>query len=75
MLRSIFSLYCCLDLHAYMLDITFLAMPYLDLHVYMHVSMPICLDQCFYMLACLGHLLYMHYTISHVKSICLRASC
>ena len=75
MLRSIFSLYCCLDLHVYMLDITFLAMPCLDLHVYMHISMPICLDLCFRMLACLGLLLYMLYAISHVRSICLHASC
>ena len=75
MLRSIFSLYCCSDLHAYMLDITFLAMSCLDLHVYMHVSMPICLDLCFHMLACLGLLLYMLYAISHVRSRCLRASC
>ena len=88
MLRSIFSLYCFLDLHAYVLDITFLPMPCLDLHAYvlditflampcldLHVSMPICLDLCFHMLACLGLLLYMLYAISHVRSICLRASC
>ena len=75
MLWFIFSLYCCLDLHAYMLDITFLAMPCLDLHVYMHVPMPICVDLCFHMLTCLGLLLYMLYAISHVRSICLRASC
>ena len=58
-----------------MLDITFLAMPCLDLHVYMHVPMPICVDLCFHMLTCLGLLLYMLYAISHVRSICLRASC
>ena len=58
-----------------MLDIIFLAMPCLDLHVYMHVSMPIYLDLCFHVLACLGHLLYIHYVISHVRSICLRTSC
>ena len=75
MLRSIFSLYCCSDLHAYMLDITFLALSCLDLYVYMHVSMPICLDLCFHMLACLDLLLYMLYATSHVRSICLRASC
>ena len=75
MLRSIFSWYCCLDLHAYMLDIIFFSMPCLGLHVYMHVSMPICLDLCFHMLAFLGLLLYMLYAISHVRSICLHASC
>ena len=58
-----------------MLDITFLAMTCLDLHVYMHVSMPIYLDLCFHVIACLGHLLYMHYAISHVRSICLHTSC
>ena len=29
-----------------------MAMPCLDLHVYMHVSMLICLDRCFHMLVC-----------------------
>ena len=51
-----------LSSHAYMLDIKFFAMPCLDLHVYMHVSMPIYLDLCFHMLVCLDlsslHALY-----------------
>ena len=29
-----------------------MVMPCLNLHVYMHVSMPICLDLCFHMLVC-----------------------
>ena len=45
-----------------MLDIMSLAMPCLDLHVDVYVSMPTCLDLCFYMPMCLGlcslHALY-----------------
>ena len=54
MFRSFFLMCWCLDLHSHMLDIMSLAMPCLDLHVYMHVSMPIYLDLCFHMLVCLG---------------------
>ena len=66
-----------LGLHAHMLDITFLAVPCLDLHVYMHVSMPICLDLCFHMFVCLDlcslHALYYLPCVFalHTMFICL----
>ena len=41
-----------LGLHAHMLDIMSMVMSCLNLHVYMHVSVPICLDLCFHMFVC-----------------------
>ena len=38
-------------------------------HVYMHVSMPICLDLCFHMLACLD--LCSFHALCHLPNVCV----
>ena len=77
MLDLLFPMCWHLGLHAHMLDIMSLAMPCLDLHVDVYVSMPTCLDLCFHMPMCLDlcslHALYYLPCVCalHAMFVCL----